>query len=103
MTIKAVQFTAPGAPADVLQVRDLACPEPGPGEVLVRMLVSPVNPSDMMFIRGHYTLQATCPAVPGFEGVGVVQASGGGLRGRLCKERLCTFIGKVCFLYNFFR
>jgi len=93
MTIKAVQFTAPGTPADVLQVRDLACPEPGPGEVLVRMLVSPVNPSDMMFIRGHYTLQATCPAVPGFEGVGVVQASGGGLRGRL-------FVGRRVVVLN---
>lgn len=93
MTIQAAQFAAPGVPAEVLQVRDLPQPQPGPGEVLVRMRVSPVNPSDMMFIRGQYTLQASCPAVPGFEGVGVVVASGGGLRGRL-------FIGRRVVVLN---
>lgn len=93
MRIKAVQFAAPGIPADVLQVRGLPQPQPGPGEVLVRMLVSPVNPSDLMFIRGQYTLSAACPAVPGFEGVGIVQASGGGLRGRL-------FVGRRVVVLN---
>jgi len=93
MTIKAVQFDTPGEPARVLQVRSVSRPQPGPGEVLVRMLVSPVNPSDMMFIRGHYTLRAACPAIPGFEGVGVVEAAGGGFRGRL-------FVGRRVVVLN---
>ena len=66
----------------MLQVRDLPTPEPGRGEVRVRMLVSPVNPSDLLMVRGVYGRQPPLPAVPGFEGVGVVEA-GSGLLARL--------------------
>lgn len=47
------------------------------------MLASPVNPSDMMFVRGMYGVAPQLPQVPGFEGVGIVEASGGGLKGKL--------------------
>jgi threonine dehydrogenase-like Zn-dependent dehydrogenase len=43
-------------------------PRPGPGEVLVRVFASPINPSDLMFIRGLYGFKKPPPAVPGFEG-----------------------------------
>lgn len=82
-----LQFSAPGEPAEVLQLTSRSVPQPGPGEVRVRMLASPVNPSDLMFIRGRYTIPPVCPAVPGFEGVGVVESSGGGWRGRLFNGR----------------
>jgi NADPH:quinone reductase-like Zn-dependent oxidoreductase len=85
--MQAVQFSQPGEPTTVLRIVDAPRPEPRPGEVLVRMLASPVNPSDLMFIRGRYTIEASCPAVPGFEGVGVVEANGGGLRGRVMLGR----------------
>ena len=78
--MKAVVFERFGNPEEVLQVRDVpAPPEPGPGEVRVRMLASPVNPSDLMYVRGVYGKQPALPATPGFEGVGVVEATGSGL------------------------
>ncbi|MBL8819317.1 MAG: zinc-dependent alcohol dehydrogenase family protein [Planctomyces sp.] len=81
--MKAIQFSDPGEPVDVLKCVSLDKPKPGPGEVLVRMIAAPVNPSDLMYIRGSYTVPANCPASPGFEGVGIVESSGGGLRGKL--------------------
>lgn len=81
--MKAVIFDSPGAPDSVLSVRDVPEPVASHGQVQVRMLCCPVNPSDLMFVRGEYTLQARCPATPGFEGVGVVESAGGGLRAKL--------------------
>jgi NADPH:quinone reductase len=79
--LKAVVFDQPGDPRQVLQLRELPMPEPPPGHVLVRMLASPINPSDLIFISGTYNLRPALPATPGFEGVGVVERSGGGLLG----------------------
>jgi NADPH:quinone reductase-like Zn-dependent oxidoreductase len=58
-------------------------PEPGPGEVRVRMIASPVNPSDLMVARGRYGVLPELPASLGFEGVGVVDKAGPGWLGRL--------------------
>jgi NADPH:quinone reductase-like Zn-dependent oxidoreductase len=76
--MKAAVFDRFGEPAEVLHVRELPVPEPGPGEVRVRMIASPVNPSDLMTVRGNYGRLPTLPATPGFEGVGVVDAVGPG-------------------------
>jgi NADPH:quinone reductase-like Zn-dependent oxidoreductase len=42
------------------------------------MLMVPVNPSDMMTVRGQYGRLPMLPATPGFEGVGVIDAAGPG-------------------------
>lgn len=81
--MRAVVFEQFGDPASVLQLRDVPQPQPGQGEILVRMLASPVNPSDLLTVRGQYSKLPTLPAVPGYEGVGVVEAAGGGLLPRL--------------------
>ena len=81
--MKAVVFESTGAPATVLTIKDQREPEPKHGQVKVRMLCCPVNPSDLMFVRGQYTLSADCPATPGFEGVGIVESAGGGLRAKM--------------------
>jgi NADPH:quinone reductase len=81
--MRAVVFDRFGDPAEVLHVRDLPMPEPGPGQVRVRMLYSPINPSDLTVTRGQYGKLPPLPATPGFEGVGIVDASGGGLLGKL--------------------
>lgn len=52
---------------------------PKSGQVIVRMEAAPCNPSDLMFLQGRYGVVKTLPTVPGFEGSGVVIASGGGL------------------------
>ena len=61
-----------------LVVESIPVPQPGAGEVLVRMHASPVNPSDLALIQGNY-LARNFPFTPGLEGSGVVVSSGGGL------------------------
>jgi NADPH:quinone reductase-like Zn-dependent oxidoreductase len=85
--MKAIVFDRFGDPADVLQVRDLPLPEPDAGQVRVRMLYSPVNPSDLLVVRGEYGRLPSLPATPGFEGVGIVEATGRGILGRLRRGR----------------
>jgi NADPH2:quinone reductase len=81
--MKAVVFDRFGPPEEVLYVKDVPEPgEPGPGQVRVRMLASPINPSDLLYVRGEYGKRPTLPATPGFEGVGVVEATGSGLLAR---------------------
>ncbi len=74
-----------------LTVESIDVPRPGPGEVLVKMAASPVNPSDLKLIGGGY-LERSYPFTPGLEGSGTVVASGGGLlpRLRMGKQVACT-------------
>jgi NADPH:quinone reductase-like Zn-dependent oxidoreductase len=75
--MKAIQFAHYGEPTQVLSVEERPLPEPGPGEVRVRILASPINPSDLLFVRGLYAgVQPQFPAPVGFEGVGRVEALG---------------------------
>src|SRR5205085_3947186 len=76
---KAIVFERFGEPGEVLQVRDVPRPDPGKNQVRVRMLASPINPSDLMVVRGRYGRLPTLPATPGFEGVGIIEAVGPGL------------------------
>ena len=68
--------------AESLAVVEKPVTAPRAGEVLVRVAAAPVNPSDLMFLRGMYGVRKTLPIVPGFEGAGEVVATGGGLIGR---------------------
>src|SRR5258708_20767916 len=75
--MKAIRFAQYGEPAQVLTVQECPLPEPGKGEVRVRVLASPVNPSDLLFVRGLETaIQPQFPSPVGFEGVGMVEALG---------------------------
>ncbi len=58
------------------QVRELPVPEPGKGELLIKIDSSPINPSDISFIRGLYSSKKELPVVPGFEASGEVVATG---------------------------
>ncbi len=92
--MRAVVYQTFGEPADVLQVRDVAELTPDRGEVLVRMLASPINPSDLMTVRGIYGQRPNLPATPGYEGVGVVEKAGSGLLGRLLVGRRVAVLNK---------
>jgi NADPH:quinone reductase-like Zn-dependent oxidoreductase len=98
--MKAIQFDQFGDPREVLQVRDVPPPPaPGPGEVRVRMKMSPVNPSDLMTVRGKYGRLPKLPGTPGFEGVGVIDAVGSGwvlatLRGLKPGRRVAVLNGQ---------
>ena len=81
--MKAILIERFGEPREALQVRDIPTPQPAAGEVRVRMKMVPINPSDMMTIRGMYGRLPTLPATPGFEGVGVIDAVGSGWLAKL--------------------
>jgi NADPH2:quinone reductase len=93
--MKALVFERFGDPEQVLELRDVPVPEPGPGMVRVRMLASPLNPSDLLVVQGQYGRRPPLPATPGFEGVGVVEAAGAGLLGRFrIGRRVAVLNGK---------
>ena len=82
--MKAIVFEKFGEPCEVLHVHDVPMPAaPVAGEVRVRMRLSPINPSDLMTVRGAYGRLPSLPATPGFEGVGIVEAVGSGWLAKL--------------------
>lgn len=78
--MQAVLLEENGGPLTLGQV---PIPQPGPGQVLIRMAAAPINPSDLGFVKGSYGFQKGFPIVPGFEGSGTVVAAGSGLLPRL--------------------
>ena len=78
--MQAVLLEQPGGP---LTVGQIPVPQAGPGQVLIRMVASPINPSDLGFLKGSYGFQRPFPIVPGLEGSGTVVAAGSGLLPRL--------------------
>lgn len=50
----------------ILKMKEI--PKLEPDEVLMKMLYSPVNPSDLYFLKGIYGDKKTLPVIPGFEG-----------------------------------
>ena len=86
-SMRAVQLRAYDGKPESIAVVEMPVPRPGPGEVLVRVLASPINPSDLMFIRGLYGFKKPLPAIPGFEGSGTVVEAGTGMMPRFLKGR----------------
>ncbi|WP_224372692.1 zinc-dependent alcohol dehydrogenase family protein [Hyalangium versicolor] len=75
--MKAAQFAAFGAPTEVIQVVDKDPGPLAPGEALIEVLATPINPSDTATLTGIYGILPKLPAVPGNEGVGrVVRVEG---------------------------
>ena len=77
--MKSAQFSETGLPADVLTLSDVPTPEPGPGEVRIKVSACNINPSDVMFIRGLYGIRPDLPSPAGFEACGTVDAVGEGV------------------------
>src|SRR5215471_2542660 len=79
--MKALIFRETGEPKGVLKLEEIPTPPLAHGEALVRVLLSPIHPSDLHMIRGRYGYQPQLPASPGIEGVGIVEAVGPGVQG----------------------
>jgi trans-2-enoyl-CoA reductase len=71
-TIKAIVYERHGNPVEVLQIKTEPWPEPAVDEAIVAMRAAPINPADINAIEGKYPGRREVPAVPGFEGAGVV-------------------------------
>ena len=86
--MKALIFRETGEPKSVLRLAEIPTPPLAPGEALVRVLLSPINASDLHMVRGRYGYQPELPASPGIEGVGIVEAVGPGVHGPLVSTRV---------------
>jgi len=83
--VRAITYTQPGGP-DVLQLVDRTTPEPGPGEVLVRLAFSGVNPTDWKSRSG--TQPGPDGQVPDQDGAGTIETVGQGVDPVLVGERV---------------
>lgn len=66
-------------PQDVIEAVELKLADPAAGEVRVKVLAAPINPSDVLTLTGAYGMLPPLPAVGGNEGVGRVEALGAGV------------------------
>lgn len=88
--MRAVVHRSFGEPSDVLAVEDVPTPDPGPREVRVRTLASPIHNHDLWTIRGSYGYKPDLPARAGTEAVGVVDAVGAEVTGLEVGQRVVT-------------
>jgi NADPH2:quinone reductase len=83
--MKAIEMTKTGGP-DVLALRELPMPEPGPGQALVKIEASGINFIDVYLREGRYP--SKLPSVPGQEAAGVIAALGPDVTGFKVGERV---------------
>jgi NADPH2:quinone reductase len=78
--MQAIVFDQAGEPQDVLRLTEVAAPKIGDGEVLVKVAARPIQPADLLFIRGQYRIRPIFSQTAGLEGVGVVVERSRGAR-----------------------
>jgi NADPH2:quinone reductase len=88
----AAWFEAFGPAIGVLKLGMLDKPSAGPGEVLVRLHTSGINPSDVKKRAGSFTnLLDEGPVIPNSDGAGVIEAVGNGVSERRVGERVWVY------------
>ena len=88
--MKAVWYERNG-PASVLEMGEMADPEPGPGEVRVRIISSGVNPSDWKRRQGTTQPLAFPRVIPHQDGAGIIDRVGPGVADSRLGERVWLF------------
>jgi NADPH:quinone reductase len=86
--MKAWQVSTYGAPQDVLQLVEVSRPQPGPGQLLVRVLGAAANFPDALLCLGTYQVKPPLPFTPGVELCGEVVAAGEGTDGFTAGDRV---------------
>jgi len=76
--MKAIQVHQFGGP-EVLELKEIPAPKPGPGEVLVRVHAAGVNPYDTYMRAGTYAIKPPLPYTPGSDAAGTVESVGDGV------------------------
>jgi propanol-preferring alcohol dehydrogenase len=80
-----------------LAIEERPIPEPGPGQVLVRMEACGLCHTDIHAAHGDWPVKPTPPFVPGHEGVGIVTAVGDGVTNRAVGDRVAiAWLGHAC-------
>ncbi|HYW11009.1 MAG TPA: zinc-binding dehydrogenase [Longimicrobium sp.] len=85
--MRAIVLDRHGGP-EVLRVRDVPDPVPGPGEVRVRVEAIGINYAEILSRKGLYGWAPPMPYTPGMEAVGTLDALGAGVEGRAIGERV---------------
>src|SRR5262245_25320951 len=95
-TMKAAIYERRGPAGDVLKIVDRRIPEPGPGEVRVRIAVSAVNPSDTK-ARGNWlgAVNMLFPMItPHQDGAGTIDRVGAGVSTDRIGERVWLYMAQ---------
>jgi NADPH2:quinone reductase len=94
--MRAISYDHKGPAQDVLRLGEMPMPRPGPGEVLVRVHTSGVNPSDTKSRSGWAgaTKMAFPRIIPHQDGAGVIEAVGEGVAPRRVGERVWIYEGQ---------
>lgn len=90
--MKAIVSTAPGGP-DTLILQDRPDPQPGAGEVRIKVAAVSVNFPDLLIIEDRYQYRPERPFSPGAEVSGVVDALGEGVEGLAIGTRVLAMVG----------
>ncbi|MEL6267671.1 MAG: zinc-binding dehydrogenase, partial [Pseudomonadota bacterium] len=90
MTMRAMRLNETGGR---LVEETLAVPEPGPGQVLVRVAACAVNFADTLMVKGRYQETPDLPFSPGLEVAGTVEALGAGVEGPAPGTRVAALPG----------
>jgi NADPH2:quinone reductase len=90
--MRAASYTRTGPAAEVLELGELPTPQPGPGEVRVRLAASGVNPSDVKTRAGYRSKELPfARIVPHSDGAGTIDAVGDGVPAARIGERVWTW------------
>src|SRR3977135_2758197 len=89
-TMQALVAHAIGEPAEVLRLETRPIPQPGRGEVRIRVLATPVHPSDLHILRGRFGIAPTLPPALDPGGAGASDALGEGVDDVSIGQRVIT-------------
>lgn len=78
---------------ELLEVGEVPDPEPGPGEVLIRVEAAALNYFDTLIIRDKYQFKPKLPFPPSAEIAGRIERLGEGVTGFTPGERVMTYVG----------
>jgi putative PIG3 family NAD(P)H quinone oxidoreductase len=90
--MRAIEVENPGQ-GYTLTVADIARPEPGPGEVLIRNAAAGLNRADLSQAMGGYPPPPGAPATLGMECSGTVEAVGAGVGAFEIGDAVCALLG----------
>ncbi|RFU45450.1 zinc-binding dehydrogenase [Paraburkholderia sp. DHOC27] len=86
--MRSAVFESFGEPATVLEIKSSPTPNPGPGQVRIKTILSAVHNHDLMTIAGQYGYKPPFPAIAGSEAVGTIDDLGEGVTGVTIGQRV---------------
>ncbi|MFZ7091592.1 NAD(P)H-quinone oxidoreductase [Primorskyibacter sp. 2E233] len=90
-TMRAVEITEPGGP-EVLKLCERPMPQPGHGQVVIKLAYAGVNRPDALQRAGSYAPPPTASDLPGLEGAGEVVALGAGVDSLKIGDQVCALL-----------